>query len=233
MTNEDIYKRSNQRPSFCRYYQDVAEFIRQQDIEVSTVLTERIMATVSREETAMIYQDALNKLSRYAMSQSDCLTPADVLECRKILMHTKGEHTKGEHTDKAGDISVAPMTSDPELLRQLEMLIARTGAKWSDDQQCWVATKKAIDAPLKIIQEKVDKCITATGGTWPTDKVCLRLGEEVGELFRARRKESSERIASEVGDVLLTLVVFANDQKINLDAVITDRIDHAYRIARK
>ena len=78
---------------------------------------------------------------------------------------------------------------------------------------------------MNDLQKLVHDCIMPYGGYWPLDTICLRLAEEVGEVNRARRKETPERVAEEIGDVMFTLVCLANAMNFDLDQIIGKCVD--------
>ena len=75
---------------------------------------------------------------------------------------------------------------------------------------------------LGQVQRQVHEAIG--GRYWPCDTICLRLGEEVSEVNKARRKETVERVSEEIGDVLFTLVCLANVYGFDLDQIMAGRI---------
>jgi NTP pyrophosphatase (non-canonical NTP hydrolase) len=75
-------------------------------------------------------------------------------------------------------------------------------------------------------QQSVDTSIQP-GGYWSVDVICLRLAEETGEVCKAHRKESFERLRAEVGDVLFTVICLANKLGIDLDSLLTEKCEQA------
>lgn len=81
-------------------------------------------------------------------------------------------------------------------------------------------------------QESVDRWIRANGGYWTAFQILARLTEELGEVSSALQREEGLRprkvevdLAAEVGDLLFTLVAFANQRGINLQDAFERTID--------
>lgn len=92
------------------------------------------------------------------------------------------------------------------------------------------------DFRLRLLQGAVDALIRRfPEGYWPPLSNLARLTEETGELARAvnlragakRRKPSdpSEDIALEMGDVLFTLCILANQFSVDLDDAMAKTLD--------
>lgn len=73
---------------------------------------------------------------------------------------------------------------------------------------------------LSEVQAEVDASVMRLEGYWPTEKILMRLAEEVGEVCRAHRKESPERVEAELGDVLYTVVAYANSHNLDISNMI-------------
>jgi len=85
-------------------------------------------------------------------------------------------------------------------------------------------------------QKQVDKWFEEKGwGYWSPHEILVRLMEETGELARLvnhvygpKKKKSSEEeqnMQEEVGDIIYTLICFANSQGFDLDEATQKSID--------
>ena len=80
---------------------------------------------------------------------------------------------------------------------------------------------------LADLQDRVDEQIQAFGGYWDPFQILARLTEELGEVAAAlqrskglRPHKTSVDLEAEVGDLLFTVMAFANVHQINLQAVL-------------
>lgn len=80
---------------------------------------------------------------------------------------------------------------------------------------------------LSQAQAWVDAWIQDHGGYWDQFHILARLSEELGEVAGALRREqglrprqSSADLGDEVGDLLFTLIAFANANGLALDACL-------------
>ena len=76
-------------------------------------------------------------------------------------------------------------------------------------------------------QARVDEQIQAFGGYWDAFQILARLMEELGEAAAAlqrleglRPHDSAVDLEAEIGDVLYTLMAFANAREIRLDQAL-------------
>jgi NTP pyrophosphatase (non-canonical NTP hydrolase) len=77
---------------------------------------------------------------------------------------------------------------------------------------------------LTAAQQTVDAWIQAHGGYWDRFQILARLTEELGEVAAALQRQAGLRprqtavdLASEVGDLLFTLIAFANVNDLRLE----------------
>lgn len=92
---------------------------------------------------------------------------------------------------------------------------------------------------FKPAQEEVDAWVQQyTVPYWQPHEILARVTEEVGELAREvnhmygpKKKKSTEDnndLALELGDIMFSVICFANSQKIDLDAVFKQVMDKCY-----
>ena len=81
---------------------------------------------------------------------------------------------------------------------------------------------------LDELQSAVDQWISEIGGYWDKFQILAQLTEELGEVASAlqrlaglRPRKIEVNLEEEVGDLLFTLVVFANANGLNLEQSIT------------
>ncbi|MDS4019673.1 MAG: MazG nucleotide pyrophosphohydrolase domain-containing protein [Candidatus Competibacter sp.] len=89
---------------------------------------------------------------------------------------------------------------------------------------------------LDDLQQVVDAWIRAHGGYWERFQILARLTEELGEVAAAlqrleglRPRPSDVDLAGEVGDLLFTLIAFANASGLRLEDCLT-RVLRKYQI---
>ncbi|MFP4075354.1 MAG: MazG nucleotide pyrophosphohydrolase domain-containing protein [Halochromatium sp.] len=80
---------------------------------------------------------------------------------------------------------------------------------------------------LSQAQTRVDRWILDHGGYWDRFHILARLSEELGEVAGALQREQGLRprhspadLGEEVGDLLFTLIAFANVNGLELDACL-------------
>lgn len=80
---------------------------------------------------------------------------------------------------------------------------------------------------LSQAQARVDGWVREHGGYWDRFHILARLSEELGEVSGAlqreqglRPRQSSADLGDEVGDLLFTLIAFANANGLELDACL-------------
>ena len=80
---------------------------------------------------------------------------------------------------------------------------------------------------LAVSQARVDSWICAHGGYWGKFEILARMTEELGEVASAlqrleglRPRKSDVDLAGEVGDLLFTLMAFANANGIDLASAL-------------
>lgn len=89
---------------------------------------------------------------------------------------------------------------------------------------------------MKKYQKQVDEWFQTQGWEyWDPMEILARLTEEVGEFarvindrFGAKDKKDTEavqKVEDEIGDIMFTLICFANAHDINLDQAIQESID--------
>ncbi len=89
---------------------------------------------------------------------------------------------------------------------------------------------------MDIFQKKVDQWFKKQGWQyWPPLEILARLVEEVGEFARltnhvygSKKKKTSEQeqdFEDEIGDIMHTLICFANSHNLNLQRAIKKSID--------
>lgn len=83
------------------------------------------------------------------------------------------------------------------------------------------------DSGLAKYQTLVDSWINTHGGYWSEFEILSRLTEELGEVASALQRDKGLRprktatdLPGEVGDLLFTLIAFANSMGIDLDKEI-------------
>lgn len=92
----------------------------------------------------------------------------------------------------------------------------------------------------KEMQKEVDDWVQGyTVPYWSSHEQLARLVEEVGELareinhqFGPKKKKASEdtnELSAEIGDILFTLICFANSHEIHLDDAFRSAMDKCYR----
>ena len=100
---------------------------------------------------------------------------------------------------------------------------------------------------LPELQATVDRWVKEHGGYWDEFQILARMVEELGELssdlqrFRGLRPRPAEvDLPSEIGDLLFTVVCFANIFQVDLTKAIedtlrkyTDRDSAAWKSSRK
>lgn len=76
-------------------------------------------------------------------------------------------------------------------------------------------------------QARVDAQIEAFGGYWDAFQILARLMEELGEVAAALQRQEGLRphtttmdLEAEIGDVLYTVMAFANAREISLDQAL-------------
>lgn len=93
---------------------------------------------------------------------------------------------------------------------------------------------------MKKYQEKLDSWYKENGWQyWSPHEILARLMEETGEmarlvnhLFGPKKKKNTELeqdMTEEIGDILYTLICYANANKIDLDKAIRTSIDKVAR----
>lgn len=89
---------------------------------------------------------------------------------------------------------------------------------------------------MKNYQQELDSWFKEQGWEyWPPLEILARLMEETGEfarlinhLFGSKKKKSDEaeqNLEEELGDIIYTLICFANSNGINLDSAIRKSFD--------
>jgi NTP pyrophosphatase (non-canonical NTP hydrolase) len=80
---------------------------------------------------------------------------------------------------------------------------------------------------LDAAQHTVDAWIRAHGGYWDRFQILARLTEELGEVAAALQRQAGLRprptetdLADEVGDLLFTLIAFANANEMRLETCL-------------
>ena len=89
---------------------------------------------------------------------------------------------------------------------------------------------------LEEWQSRVDEQIQAFGGYWDTFQILARLMEELGEMAAAlqrleglRPHDSAVDLEAEIGDVLYTVMAFANARELRLDHALA-RVLEKYKV---
>ncbi len=82
------------------------------------------------------------------------------------------------------------------------------------------------------LQSLIDTWIRANGGYWTPFQILARLTEELGEVAAALQRQERLRprkvevdLEAEVGDLLFTLIAFANVNGIDLERAIAKTIE--------
>ncbi len=89
---------------------------------------------------------------------------------------------------------------------------------------------------LQVYQAELDQWFKEKGWDyWKPHEIFTRLGEEVGEFARLinhlhgpKKKKAGEQeqdIEEEIGDILYTLICYANSNKLDLDRAIRKSFD--------
>ena len=89
---------------------------------------------------------------------------------------------------------------------------------------------------MKKYQKQIDKWFKDQGWDyWPPLSILARLYEEGGEFARLvnhlygdkpkKDGEKKQELKEEIGDIIYTLICFANSHKIDLDKAIQESID--------
>ena len=85
---------------------------------------------------------------------------------------------------------------------------------------------------LSTLQSLIDTWIHTNGGYWTPFQILARLTEELGEVAAALQRQEGLRprkvevdLEGEVGDLLFTLIAFANVNGIDLDRAIAKTIE--------
>jgi len=88
-------------------------------------------------------------------------------------------------------------------------------------------SQPAEDLFISEWQARVDDQIQAFGGYWDAFQILARLMEELGEVAAAlqrlnglRPHDSTVDLEAEIGDVLYTVMAFANARQIRLDQAL-------------
>lgn len=91
---------------------------------------------------------------------------------------------------------------------------------------------------IKEAQEKVDDLIKHYGGYWQPLSMMARITEEVGELARAMNIKHGDKkskstddgrdIEKELADVMFTALAIANNNGIDLDKELSEKIKSDY-----
>ena len=92
---------------------------------------------------------------------------------------------------------------------------------------------------IQQAQQKVDELIKTYGGYWEPLSMMARITEEVGELARAynlkyggkKSKFSGDgrEIKEEMADVLLTILAMANEQGIDIEKELKEKIEKDFK----
>lgn len=85
---------------------------------------------------------------------------------------------------------------------------------------------------LPSLQSQINTWIRANGGYWTLFQILARLTEELGEVAAALQRQEGLRprkvevdLEGEVGDLLFTLIAFANVNGIDLEQAIAKTIE--------
>lgn len=85
---------------------------------------------------------------------------------------------------------------------------------------------------LPKLQEEVDEFINAIGGYWDPFQLFTAIVEEVGELAKElalshelRPREESIDLETELGDILFTVICFANAHDISLEQALLTTLE--------
>ncbi len=92
---------------------------------------------------------------------------------------------------------------------------------------------------IQEAQQKVDELIQRYGGYWEPLSMLARLTEEVGELSRSinikfggkksKFESDGREVEKELADVIFTALAIANREKINMDEVLSKKIDEDHK----
>lgn len=85
---------------------------------------------------------------------------------------------------------------------------------------------------VEELQEEVDEFIKTIGGYWDPFQMFTAIVEEVGELAKElelrhglRPTDESSNLETEVGDLLFTLICFANAHEISLENALQKTLE--------
>lgn len=82
---------------------------------------------------------------------------------------------------------------------------------------------------MRQMQQDVDAVVQRSGGYWPTDKILLKLTEELGELCQANRKGTTAERDHEIADLLYSILCLINSLDLRLVTVFENALDQARR----